>query len=397
MATLSKVHGTRNGTLRIAGLFAGIGGFELGLGKQGHTPVAFSEIDPAACAVLRARFPTTQNLGDLRQVNRLPANIDLLTAGFPCQDLSQAGTTKGIHGAKSSLVQHVFRLLQERRVPWVLIENVPFMLSLDRGRAIDLVTQQLSELGYRWAYRVVDARSFGLPQRRRRVFLLASLTGNPADVLLCGEAAVPAARASKRRRAIGFYWTEGNTGVGWTVEALPTLKGGSGLGIPSPPAVIWPDGRVVKPDIRDGERLQGFPEGWTEPAGKLGSRWKAVGNAVCVPIAEWLGQCLRAPGKFDTECVAGSVRPGQWPTAAFDLGDGPTAVALSEWPLDRPTQPLSEFLHHPGEPLSLRATAGFVRRAERAQRLGKLQFEPWFLTSLHEHLLRMRPKSKVHA
>jgi DNA (cytosine-5)-methyltransferase 1 len=74
---------------------------------------------------------------------------------------------------------------------------------------------------------------------------------------------------------------------------VPTLKGGSGLGIPSPPAIWMPDGHFVLPDIRDAERLQGFPAGWTEAAltghSKEGARWKLVGNAVSVPVSRWLG------------------------------------------------------------------------------------------------------------
>ena len=92
----------------------------------------------------------------------------MFTAGFPCQDLSQAGQTRGIEGAKSGLVTNVFRLLDETFVPWVLIENVPFMLQLARGAAMEVLVHELERRDYRWAYRVVDSRAFGLPLVSRR-------------------------------------------------------------------------------------------------------------------------------------------------------------------------------------------------------------------------------------
>jgi DNA (cytosine-5)-methyltransferase 1 len=161
------------------------------------------------------------------------------------------------------LVRHVFGLLRDRQVPWVVLENVPFMLQLERGRAMRHVVEELEELGYRWAYRVVDAMAFGLPQRRRRVFVVASRQGDPERVLFADEAKPRAVKEWTPKVPAGFYWTEGNRGVGWAVGAIPTLKGGSGLGIPSAPAVLMPRGDVLTPDIEGAERLQGFPAGWT--------------------------------------------------------------------------------------------------------------------------------------
>ena len=183
----------------------------------------------------------------------------------------------------------VFRLLEEHRTPWVLLENVPFMLQLGRGEAMNVITSALEVLGYSWAYRVVDARAFGLPQRRRRVYLVASNEGDPRNVLFADEAGhVDEPELNGHPLACGFYWTEGIRGLGWAVDAVPTLKGGSTIGIPSSPAILLPSGEVVTLDIRDAERLQGFPSNWTKPAErgtKRGSRWKLVGNAVSVPAA----------------------------------------------------------------------------------------------------------------
>jgi DNA (cytosine-5)-methyltransferase 1 len=166
------------------GLFAGIAGIEEGLRRAGWQTELLCEIDPVARTVLRQQFPRVKISKDIRELIRLP-RVDLVTAGFPCQDLSQAGTTRGIDGRKSGLVREVFRLLarRERAPKWVLLENVPFMLQLDGGRAMRVITTGLEELGYMWAYRTVDARAFGVPQRRKRVLILASKTEDPRDVL----------------------------------------------------------------------------------------------------------------------------------------------------------------------------------------------------------------------
>ena len=107
---------------RIAGLFAGIGGVERGLGRAGHQTVLLCENDGAAMAVLQSRFPELPLHGDVRTLHRLPEETTLVVAGFPCQDLSQAGMTKGLAGARSGLVGEVFRLIEAHRTPWVLLE-----------------------------------------------------------------------------------------------------------------------------------------------------------------------------------------------------------------------------------------------------------------------------------
>src|ERR1044071_1840344 len=133
--------------LECAGLFAGIGGIELGLARAGHETPFLCEIDDGARAVLENRFNVRWLESDVRQVKSLPKDIELLAAGFPCQDLSQAGKTAGITGTRSSLVSEVFRFLRKRRVEWVLLENVSFMLQLGRGLALELIVRELEHLG----------------------------------------------------------------------------------------------------------------------------------------------------------------------------------------------------------------------------------------------------------
>lgn len=374
-------------TLRTVGLFSGIGGIELGLARSGHEALLLCENEPGARAVLAHRFPDLEVHDDVCTLDELPPGTELVAGGFPCQDLSQAGRTAGIGGSRSSLVDEAFRLVREHDVPWLLLENVPFMLQLAGGRALDHIVTALEEMGYAWAYRVVDSRSTGLPQRRERVYLLASKDGDPRDVLLADDAGEPevADRATWRSVACGFYWTEGLRGLGWAHDAVPTLKAGSTVGIPSPPAVVLPSGDVVKPDIRDAERLQGFESGWTSPSTEVmrpGHRWKLVGNAVTVDVVAWIGERLRDPGRYDPAGDPVLLRRGSWPRAAWGK-DGERFVSpVSAWPMRRNPTPLADFLEHPGTPLSHKATAGFLERARRAQ----LRFPPGFLDLLDHHL-----------
>lgn len=376
-------------THRVVGLFAGIGGIERGLARSGHYTILLCENDPAAMAVLRDRFPEVRLHDDVRTLRELPSETSLVVAGFPCQDLSQAGATRGILGARSGLVGEVFRLVEQHRTPWLVLENVPFMLQLARGEAMNVITSRLEDLGYRWAYRVVDSRAFGLPQRRRRVYLVAALEGDPRTVIFSDEAGrQPEPELNGHPVACGFYWTEGLRGLGWAVDAVPTLKGGSTIGIPSPPAIWLPSGEIATPDIRDAERLQGFPAGWTSAAtsttGK-NARWKLVGNAVSVPAADWLGRRLRKSGRLiDVETIP--MRDHRrWPNAAWNVGAGRYSVLASEWPFVKSRRRLTDFLRFRTTPLSARATRGFLKRADQA----KLTFDRRFIEAMRRHLVTM--------
>jgi DNA (cytosine-5)-methyltransferase 1 len=375
----------------VAGLFAGIGGIERGLSRAGFEAELLCEIDLGAVAVLRRRLPEVLLHCDIRKLRSLPV-VDVVAAGFPCQDLSQAGRTQGIAGLQSGLVEHALRLVRRRRggPRWLLLENVPFMLQLDRGRAMHHLTEALEDMGYAWAYRIVDARAFGLPQRRQRVVLLASRTEDPRAVLFA-DAADPRPDGDPEAHACGFYWTEGSRGLGWAVNAVPTLKGGSTLGIASPPAVRMAADRSLRtPGIEDAERLQGFPAGWTEPAvtdagTRPGHRWKLVGNAVSVPLATWVGERLLDPGDYSAAHDRLMLPGESWPTAAWGAQGETRVAAISTWPVRRRYRHLESFLQSPNL-LSARATAGFLRRAEASS----LRFVDGFLEDVQKHLSRMR-------
>ena len=138
--------------------------------------------------------------------------------------------------------------------------------------------------------------------------------------------------------ACGFYWTEGNNGLGWAEDAIPPLKGGSGCGIPSPPGIWVPaEQAIVTPDIRDAERLQGFPADWTAPAigdgVRAGKRWQLVGNAVSVPLAKWIGTRLGTPGTYSQDVATLVSRSEPWPQAAWGRNGKVFRASLSAHPL----------------------------------------------------------------
>lgn len=372
----------------VAGLFAGIGGLEQGLAAAGGTPELLCEWWEPAQSVLAERYPGVRLVGDVRDLRSLP-KVDVVAAGFPCTDLSQAGRTSGIRGEQSGLVGEVFRLLGRRRVPVLVLENVRNMLVLDGGEAMRYLTGELERLGYRWAYRLVDSRFAGVPQRRQRVIFVAARDLDPRAVLFADDAGEPPA-SRYREDAFGFYWTEGLRGLGWAVDAVPTLKGGSTLGIPSQPAIWWPSGpdggRIVVPSVQEAERMQGFTAEWTAPASTVGSRkgarWKLIGNAVTVGVSTWLGRRLRDPGE---PCLEGSLllSGDRWPNAAFGASGQAWTVHASMWPEHADYTHLSDLVDlERSQPLSAKATAGFLSRAERSG----LRFPAGFLADVSEHL-----------
>jgi DNA (cytosine-5)-methyltransferase 1 len=378
--------------LGVVGVFSGIGGIELGLQQAGHHIELLCDSDPAALRVLRRRFSATEVREDIHDLATLP-EADCLCAGFPCQDLSQVGGTSGINGAKSGIISTLFRILDhtQKRPNWILIENVPFMLRLDGGRAIHFLVSNLEQLGYKWAYRTIDTRAFGLPQRRLRIFLLASLDGNPDDVLLSEDQ--PSLRVDESdNSARGFYWTEGNRGIGWAIDAIPPLKGGSGLGIPSPPAVWRPrDGTVVTPSIGDAERLQGFPLHWTAPASQTsdrnrrargrGHRWRLVGNAVSVPVSRWIGSRMSRPKHHDEDAVRADFATTGWPSAAWGGSGVAYTSHVGKWPVAFSYRHLEDVLSLECQPLSYRATIGIHDRLASSS----LRIDSRFFKALAKH------------
>jgi len=182
--------------MKAVSLFAGVGGFDLALTRGGLEVVASVEIDKHARKVLEKQFPTTTHLEDVKSVTGkqlfdLGFNSDgIIVGGFPCQDLSVAGKRRGLAGERSGLFFEVVRLLAETKAKWFILENVPGLLSSNGGRDLGIVIETLAELGYGVAYRILDAQYFGVPQRRRRIFIVGCLGDDgrtPAKILAIGE------------------------------------------------------------------------------------------------------------------------------------------------------------------------------------------------------------------
>lgn len=353
--------------MSVVGLFAGIGGFELALSQAGFETGMLVEIDPAAQAVLKARFPNAEIRTDVADVTDIPSDTTILTAGFPCQNLSMAGDKSGINGKKSNVVATIFALIRRSRVPIVVIENVYFMLHLDSGGAMEWLVRQFEDLGYHWAYRVLDTMGFGLPHRRRRVYLVAARDVDPRGVLFADDASPAPMPRPDIKNPLGFYWTEGRSGVGFTVDGIPPLKVGSGIGIPSAPAVLFPDGEVLTPGVTACERLQGFTAGWTGAHGELlnGRQvWgRLIGNAVSVPVARWVGERIKTPGAA-LDFGRAPLEAGQpWPDAAWNSSDGRMKVIAGDKPISKEKPSIAMFRDSTWARLSDRALDGFAKRA----------------------------------
>lgn len=367
---------------KVCGLFSGIGGLELGFHLNGFQSQMLCEIDPVAAHVLKVRFPNVELIDDVRDVSSL-RGADVLCAGFPCQNLSSSGNKVGINGSQSSLVDEVFRILKTNHPKWVIIENVRFMLHLNKGEAMRRIVESFEQLGYNWAYRVIDSQSFGVPQRRHRVYFVASREEDPRNVILSDDSGKPESlKDLSIEEPIGFYWTEGAFAAGLNKNAIPPLKAGSTIGIPSPPAICFPDGLVGTPDIRDAERVQGFYEDWTKPAEEIAKssiRWRLLGNSVTVNVSEWIAKKTLSPVEYD----ASKDRPlGQkWPMAAWSINKQRYESNSSDWPFDSKIARISEFLLHPVKPLSIRAKTGFLSRAYK----GNLKYPEGFLEILSNH------------
>ena len=192
-------------TITAVSLFAGVGGFDLALERNGVKVVASVEIDKKASEVLAKHFPDSQLFGDIQGVTGeqlINAGFDpsngIIVGGFPCQDLSIAGKRSGLAGKRSGLFWEICRLLDETRAQNFILENVPGLLSSNQGRDMAAVIEALVERGYGIAWRVLDAQHFGVPQRRKRVFIVGCL-GDGGGHLLKYSLSPKAARGILRR------------------------------------------------------------------------------------------------------------------------------------------------------------------------------------------------------
>lgn len=305
----------------------------------------FSEIEAFPRAVLAHRFPSVPLHGDFTTIKAKQYEpIDLLVGGTPCQSFSVAGLRGGLDDDRGNLALEFLRLARRTRPRWLVWENVPGVLSSNRGRDFGSILGGLAELGYGFAYRVLDAQFFGVAQRRRRVFVVGYLGSwrPPAAVLferesLSGHPApsreAQTAVAALTARGVGTCGADDNQaqaghliastgstshylnagGMGrqdyetetFIVHAFdarqsdvvqygnmtgPLDMDGSSIGL-----FVRSDVRRLTP--RECERLQGFPDDWTlipwrgRPLEECpdGPRYKALGNSMAVPVMRWIG------------------------------------------------------------------------------------------------------------
>jgi len=175
-------------------LFAGIGGFDLGLESQGHTCVGQVEIDKHAQKILKKHWPHVPLHDDVRTAidwakeNDLIGRVDIVCGGFPCQDVSVAGKRAGIAGARSGLFWDAIQFAQEVKAQTIILENVPGLLSSNQGRDFGTVLTALADAGYRHIeWRVLDSQFFGTPQRRKRVFIIGCTTDRSKQPILIND------------------------------------------------------------------------------------------------------------------------------------------------------------------------------------------------------------------
>lgn len=286
--------------LRVASFFAGIGGFDLGLERAGMDVVFQCEINQFCQRVLKTRWPDVPLHDDIStlEAKSIP-KADIWTGGFPCQDVSLAnqGKRKGLQGARSGLFYTFAELVEERRPSWIILENVPGLLNSHGGEDFRTVVERLDELGYGVSWRVLDAKYFGTPQRRRRVYIVASRGSlRSAEILFEPGADQEVARAGLGQRDLGSRRNApgiGDSGlysiqhatIGRGPTAGPQAKG------------FRNDGETYTLDSRGSSDVvcsTNAPFRIRETARvsrELDSnRYRAVGNAVCVPIIEWLGK-----------------------------------------------------------------------------------------------------------
>lgn len=273
--------------MRFGSLFSGIGGIDLGLERAGIKCAWQVEIDPYRRAVLARHWPDVRRYEDVRGVcgdrskqmaanpaiHRFPRKpsesesldpVDLICGGFPCQDVSTAGRRAGLRAERSGLFFEFARIVGELRPRWILVENVPGLYSSNAGKDFDTVIGTLAELRYGLAWRVLDSQYFGVPQRRRRVFIVGYLGGPcPSAVLFereggerhpeaggkAGESIAHGLRASPR----GVDEHTGTTYIPETGYALPASGRGSG----DQHGNWWNTTYVAEENTRDEMRIRG--------------------------------------------------------------------------------------------------------------------------------------------
>lgn len=315
--------------MRYLSVCSGIEAASVAWESLGWTPVAFAEIERFPSQVLAHRFPGVQNLGDMTRYkdwNIDRDTVDLIVGGTPCQSFSVAGLRKGLEDPRGNLALTFLGMVDHYRPEWVIWENVPGVLSSSGGRDFGSFLGALGQLGYGFAYRVLDAQYFGVPQRRRRVFVVAHSSGDPrraAKVLFEPESL--SGNHSKGKQtgqsiaggsitgSVSSKWAKGTGGPAgdecYNLVPVMYQHNQTDARLKEEPRTSqtvlsrWGTGGGHTPIVRHSikvrkltpvecERLQGFPDGWTDISANTpdSSRYKAIGNSMAVPVMRWIGK-----------------------------------------------------------------------------------------------------------
>jgi DNA (cytosine-5)-methyltransferase 1 len=228
----------------------------------GWNPLGFSEIEKFPSEVLAHHYPNTPNLGDMTKYKEWDFGtnrLDLLVGGTPCQSFSVAGLRKGLDDPRGNLALTYVGILDKFRPKWCLWENVPGVLSSNRGRDFGAFLGALGELGYGWSYRVLDAQYFGVPQRRRRVFVVGCL-GNwesAAKVLFESESLHRNIKKGRSKKQETAAFT--SSSFGQYSEGVGTLRSAGGdLGGGSETLYVPETGKCLTTRIRNDYETENF-------------------------------------------------------------------------------------------------------------------------------------------
>lgn len=322
--------------LKYASAFSGIEGFGYAWDGLGMTPTMQIELNKYRRQILERHWPDTPRGADIHDISGADlGKPDIFVGGFPCKNLSIGkghrtgldSTDSGLYWEFQRLAGECIRLVDATRPRWCVLENVPGLLGFNEGRDMAAVVLGLEDLGYGWAYRVVDSNHVGSAQRRPRVIVVAHRGGDPrpawlvlADreasaesLALCGEqAGSELATASRGIAPAGVEWfrksarprgkaSEGHWASWVESPFFNVITANDGLnvskkGVPTVSAVkqthlVLQDDRLRGLTPVEWERLQGFPDGWTEGIPEA-EQYYALGDAMNVPLARWLGRRL---------------------------------------------------------------------------------------------------------
>jgi site-specific DNA-cytosine methylase len=207
--------------LTVGSTFTGVGGADLGFEWAGFDIKWQCEFDSWKQQILRAHWPDVELFDDIRTMQD-PSPVDVMIGGFPCQDLSVAGRRKGFDGERSVLAFEFLRVAESVQPRWIVLENVPGLLSSSGGRDFARLIDEVVGCGYGVAWRILDARYFGVPQRRRRIFIVARRADSEHD---------PRSASRLALRAL-FESSGGDTSEGWQAwtETTRTTRGSTPSG-----------------------------------------------------------------------------------------------------------------------------------------------------------------------